>query len=79
MQQCISALRGVATLLRGWQIRRAARPVPVTPSGSPPPGGMVPQPVPLSPQHHAAAVMPGPPGSPGGRGVEQGVVWVEWK
>ena len=45
MQQCVAALRGVATLLRGWQIRAAAR--------GPPGGGgaaLLPQPVPLAGQ-----------------------------
>jgi hypothetical protein len=84
MQQCVAALRGVATLLRGWQIRRLLaqqqqdqeRHYGGMASGA----GMMqqhslqqhslPQPVPISPT--AGSIMS--PGSPGGQRCGQGAL-----
>ena len=79
VQQCVAALRGVATLLRGWQIRRQLAQQQHEQERQY--GGMaavaaaammqqhsLPLPVPLSPT--AGSIMS--PGSPGGHKAGQG-------
>lgn len=85
VQQCVAALRGVATLLRGWQIRRvmtmqqgamAMQQGGYGPGFGPPPMPMAQQ-VPMSPTSTSGAPMsPTSPGAPVAVAVAGPAFWV---